>query len=59
MQSLILFLKRFNQDGHNLHLGWVNVQYNNNNNNNFILCMQELDSLPPQIAGKLVVAGQD
>ena len=26
-------------------------------NNNFILCMQELDSLPHKIAGKLVVSG--
>ena len=31
-----------------------------NNNNNFILFfLQELDSLPRKIAGKLVVAGQD
>ena len=29
------------------------------NNNNFILYMQELDSLPRKVAGKLVVAGQD
>ena len=39
------------------------MQYNNNNksnnNNNFILCMQELDSLPRKIAGTLVVAGQE
>ena len=33
----------------------------NNNNNNFILCtkIQKVDSLPRQIPGKLVVAGQD
>ena len=31
----------------------------NNNNNNFILCMQEFDSLPRKVAGKLVGAGQD
>ena len=32
-----------------------------NNNNNFILCtkIQKVDSLPRQIPGKLVVAGQD
>ena len=32
---------------------------NNNNNNHFVLCMQELDSMPHKIAGKLVVAGKD
>ena len=44
---------------HNFKMAYYAIE--DNNNNNFILCtkIQKVDSLPRQIPGKLVVAGQD
>ena len=46
---------------HRLRWFLVLSKNNNNNNNNFILCtkIQKLRYFPPQIAGRLVVTGQD